>query len=202
MAQLTELLNNIREGNYKDANATIFDSLYLKIEESIEDRKEMSEASHDKDGDEYQKFFKSALKKFGVTEPDKLEGDKKKEFYDYVDKNWKSDAEKETGQDDPKESVELDELGRGTLNRYREKAKKQISDIEKRGMKKGEKVSSKYKKRLKGRGQATTRLAKKAMEGAEMDIAKEKEKMASSQEKIRDLAIQMKKEKQRKRAEA
>ena len=69
-------------------------------------------------------------------------------------------------------------------------------------MKKGEKVSSKYKKRLKGRGQATTRLAKKAMEGAEMDIAKEKEKMASSQEKIRDLAIQMKKEKQRKRAEA
>ena len=39
-------------------------------------------------------------------------------------------------------------------------------------------------------------------EGAEMDIAKEKEKMAASQEKIRDFAIQMKKEKQRKRAEA
>ena len=68
-----------------------------------------------------------------------------------------------------KESVELDELGRGTLRRYREKSKKQISDIEKRGMKKGEKVSSKYKKRLKGRRQATTRLAKKAMEGVEVD---------------------------------
>ena len=39
-------------------------------------------------------------------------------------------------------------------------------------------------------------------EGAEMDMAKEKEKMAASQEKIRDLAIQLKKEKQRKRAEA
>ena len=39
-------------------------------------------------------------------------------------------------------------------------------------------------------------------EGAEMDMAKEKEKMAGSQEKIRDLAIKLKKEKQRKRAEA
>ena len=35
-----------------------------------------------------------------------------------------------------------------------------------------------------------------------MDIAKEKEKMAASQEKIRDFAIKMKKEKERKRAEA
>ena len=39
-------------------------------------------------------------------------------------------------------------------------------------------------------------------EGAEMDIAKEKEKMAASQEKMRDLAIKLKKEKERKRAEA
>ena len=150
MAQLTDLLNNIREGNYKDANATIFDALYLKIEESIEDKKEVSEScgcnngnesvqhnESDKDGDEYKKFFQSALKKFGAKSPSDLEGDKKKEFYNYVDKNWKSDKEKD--------GVE---------------------------------------------------------EGAEIDIAKEKEKMASSQEKIRDLAIQMKKEKQRKRAEA
>ena len=46
----------------------------------------------------------SALKKFGVTQPDQLEGDKKKEFYDYIDKNWKSDKEKETGKEDPKEN--------------------------------------------------------------------------------------------------
>lgn len=36
----------------------------------------------------YQKFFRSALKKFGVDQPDKLADDKKKEFYNYVDKNW------------------------------------------------------------------------------------------------------------------
>ena len=42
----------------------------------------------------YQEFFRKALKKFGVTEPDQLTGEKRKEFYNYVDKNWK--AKKET----------------------------------------------------------------------------------------------------------
>lgn len=37
--------------------------------------------------EEYEKFFKAALKKFGVSSPDEL-GDKKKEFFNYVDKNW------------------------------------------------------------------------------------------------------------------
>ena len=41
----------------------------------------------------YQKFFNSALKKFGASSPADLEGDKKKEFFDYVDKNWKGDNE-------------------------------------------------------------------------------------------------------------
>ena len=41
----------------------------------------------------YQKFFDSALKKFGVSSPDELEGEKKKEFFDYVDKNWEAENE-------------------------------------------------------------------------------------------------------------
>lgn len=45
---------------------------------------------------EYQKFFKSAMKKFGVKSPSELDGDKEKKFYDYVDKNWK-------GKNEPKE---------------------------------------------------------------------------------------------------
>jgi hypothetical protein len=45
------------------------------------------------DKDEYQKFFRMALKKFGVTEPDELDDDKKKDFYNYVDANWKGDNE-------------------------------------------------------------------------------------------------------------
>ena len=45
------------------------------------------------DKEAYQKFFNKALKKFGVSSPDELEGEKKKEFFDYVDKNWKGDHE-------------------------------------------------------------------------------------------------------------
>ena len=65
----------------------------------------MSEAG---DKEAYQAFFKATLKKFGVTEPDQLEGDKKKKFFDAIDKGWKGDNEKpEPG--DKKEEVEIDE---------------------------------------------------------------------------------------------
>ena len=45
------------------------------------------------DKEEYQKFFNAALKKFGVSSPDELDDDKKKDFYNYVDANWKGDNE-------------------------------------------------------------------------------------------------------------
>jgi hypothetical protein len=43
---------------------------------------------------EYEDFFQATLKKFGVTSPAELDGEKKKEFFDYIDKNWKGDDEK------------------------------------------------------------------------------------------------------------
>ena len=42
---------------------------------------------------EYQKFFNSALAKYKIKSPKELSGEKEKEFYDYVDKNWKADNE-------------------------------------------------------------------------------------------------------------
>ena len=45
------------------------------------------------DKDEYQKFFRAALKKYGVSEPDELDDEKKKDFYNYIDANWKGDNE-------------------------------------------------------------------------------------------------------------
>ena len=43
--------------------------------------------------EEYQKFFKAALKKYGVSSPDDLDDEKKKDFYNYIDANWKGDNE-------------------------------------------------------------------------------------------------------------
>jgi len=64
-------------------------------EEVVEEAHAMNEAKTkmQEDKERYQKFFKSALKKFGVTSPGELEGDKKKEFFDYVDKNYEADNE-------------------------------------------------------------------------------------------------------------
>ncbi len=45
------------------------------------------------DSEEYQKFFNAALKKFGVSSPDELDDDKKKDFFNHVDKNWQGDNE-------------------------------------------------------------------------------------------------------------
>ena len=43
---------------------------------------------------EYQKFFDAALTKFGVKSPqDFKDEEKKKEFFDYVDKNYKAENE-------------------------------------------------------------------------------------------------------------
>ena len=41
----------------------------------------------------YQAFFQKALKKYGVKSPSELEGDKKKEFFDYIDKNYEAEDE-------------------------------------------------------------------------------------------------------------
>ena len=46
-----------------------------------------------KEDTEYQKFFRSAMEKFGIKSPSELEGKKKKEFFDYVDQNYKAKSE-------------------------------------------------------------------------------------------------------------
>ena len=49
------------------------------------DKKDVKEMSKK---EKYQKVFQAALKKFGVKSPGELEGGKKKEFFDYVDKSY------------------------------------------------------------------------------------------------------------------
>jgi hypothetical protein len=68
------------------------------------------------DKEEYEKFFNAALKKFGVSSPDELEGEKKKEFFNYVDKNWKADHEEV----DVHSTYKVD----GRRKNFREKMKK------------------------------------------------------------------------------
>jgi len=62
---------------------------------------------------EYQDFFKSALKKFGVTSPAEFKSDEeKKKFFDYVDKNYKGKNEETSNEiDEAKPSKKFIKLG-------------------------------------------------------------------------------------------
>ena len=71
-----------------------------------------------KEETEYQKFFTKALKKYGKSSPSEMSDDEKKEFFDYVDKNWKGDHE-EVEQDVHK-TYKMD----GRRKNFREKMKK------------------------------------------------------------------------------
>lgn len=58
----------------------------FEVQEAHEEASKMNEAIDKKAA--YKKVFDAALKKFGVKSPAELKGDKKKEFFDYVDKNY------------------------------------------------------------------------------------------------------------------
>jgi hypothetical protein len=83
----------------------------------------------------YKKFFDGVLKKFGVTSPAELSGDKKKEFFDYIDKNW--NGEDEAGKDGAKEEVKEGELP-PALKKAIAKKKGEDEDSEEEEVKEGE----------------------------------------------------------------
>ena len=64
--------------------------------DNVKEAKKDDEDEVDEESDKqkkYKAFFDKALKKFGVDSPAELKGDKKKEFFDYVDKNYEADNE-------------------------------------------------------------------------------------------------------------
>lgn len=61
--------------------------------EAVEVETEVVEVTGDKEA--YTKFFNAKLKKYGVESADELEGDKKKEFFDEIDKEWEGDNEED-----------------------------------------------------------------------------------------------------------
>ena len=63
-------------------------------EEAVAEAKVDTSEESDKQK-KYKAFFDKALKKFGVKSPAELKGDKKKEFFDYVDANYEAENEED-----------------------------------------------------------------------------------------------------------
>ena len=92
------IINAVDVDELSEARDMITSNLFERVYKRIEGLKEsirLLEDEQDDDDTEYQKFFRKALEKFGVSSPDEFENEeKKKEFFDYVDKEWKGDEEK------------------------------------------------------------------------------------------------------------
>ena len=81
--------------------------------------------------EEYEKFFNAAMKKFKINSPADLKSDEeKKKFFDYVDKNYKSGAEKKTGKEDPSEK-DKEKIGEALQKQYESKMQSMKDAIQK-----------------------------------------------------------------------
>ena len=83
------------------------------------------------DKEAYQKFFQAALKKFGAKSPAEMDDEKKKKFFDYIDKNYKSDAEKNEGELPPalKKAIEKKKKAKGEAHDDEEEEGKKYGNV-------------------------------------------------------------------------
>ena len=86
--------NSLQErmsGLYEDMGNIL--GRYYSIGEGNGEVKSEDSAPDFNEDDGYKEFFQKALKKWGASSPADLKDEDKKEFYDYVDRNWKADKE-------------------------------------------------------------------------------------------------------------
>jgi hypothetical protein len=72
----------------KPTEQTIYESIRKGTDEAIA----LEESKKSK---EYQEFFQKKLDKYGVKSPEDLDDEKKKKFFDEVDKDWKGEKGEE-----------------------------------------------------------------------------------------------------------
>ena len=80
-------------GLYEDMGHVLGRYFEMEGDDSAEDAEDVGiKGNSIKEGD-YEEFFKKALSKFGVSSPEELDDEKKKELFNYVDANYKADNE-------------------------------------------------------------------------------------------------------------
>ena len=99
VATEAQALQDRMSGLYEDMGHIL--GRYYEINESQPINQ--NEMKSYRDGDEleadtvqegtYEEFFRSALEKWGVSEPDQLDDDEKSKFFNYVDANWSGENE-------------------------------------------------------------------------------------------------------------
>ena len=78
-------------GLYEDMGMIL--NRYYDIPEGAEQVNKDEEGKDSLEEGDYEVFFQASMKKFGISSPDELDDEKKKEFFNYVDKNYKAKSE-------------------------------------------------------------------------------------------------------------
>ena len=97
---LTQIVDAISNKQFNAAQDMLSDAIQEKLSDSLIARKDevaldfgQEITNEEKD---YDAFFQKAMKKFGISSPADLKTDeKKKEFFNYIDKNYKADKEED-----------------------------------------------------------------------------------------------------------
>ena len=97
---LTQIVDAIHNKQFNAAQDMLSDAIQEKLSDSLIARKDevaldfgQEVTNEEKD---YDAFFQKAMKKFGISSPADLKTDeKKKEFFNYIDKNYKADKEED-----------------------------------------------------------------------------------------------------------
>lgn len=106
-----DLIQAIEADNYNDAKSIVNQILMSKVGQSLNEKRKSlgdslvsTKSIEEQDDAEYDAFFRKAMKKFGISSPADLDTDeKKKEFFDYIDKNYKAKNESVTESVNPKD---------------------------------------------------------------------------------------------------
>jgi len=92
VATEAQSLQERMSGLYEDMGHIL--GRYYEINEDCGDDHDKLEEIDSVHEGTYQDFFRSALKKWGVSEPDQLDDEEKSKFFNWVNDNWTSEDEK------------------------------------------------------------------------------------------------------------
>ena len=123
------------------------EELFPELMEEVQPEEDEAKLKESEKQKAYQKFFNSALTKFGVKSPAELDVAKKKEFFTYIDKNYKAKAEEidAAGKSDDEEEVQ-EAMSAKDLEKRLKLIKKSVEKINKNNIERAKKDALKMMK--------------------------------------------------------
>lgn len=93
MNSFTQLVQHVKNANWSGANQVFSEIMQQKVADRLATERQTIFKEEAESDTKYQEYFKSQLKKHGYDSPADIPADKKDDFFDAVDKGYKSKDE-------------------------------------------------------------------------------------------------------------